>query len=440
MKKLFVILLMAALAINLAACGGKENSDGGQASGGTKGEASPGKKVNLTFQTLWADETSVQLRTLRKLIEEYTADHPNVSIEVDALNSSQQVLKLKTQAASNEMPDITVINPGAQMKPFVDGNKLAPLDDILAKDGLRETYLQGVLDYYTFDGKTYGLAEASDIAFVLYNKELFAQAGVEVPTTFEEMVEAAKKLRAKGITPMTIGEKEPWTGSFMFMNILLRLAGPDFLNDVNAKKRKFTDPEFVRAIEKLQDFIKAGGFVEGATSFDYAQSENLFLTGKAAMNFSASWSVSSLEESEIQDQVGVFLFPTVDGKGNLNEFMLAPGAGYAIAANTQHMEEAKDFLLFYTKNFPKKMFEIKGAVGLAQHVEGDLKEAGYSQMAQDVLELFKKVEGGTIAFDNTMDPNTTQTHLNGTQMLFVSDIKAEDLAKEHQNAFEANNP
>ncbi|WP_169082342.1 extracellular solute-binding protein [Paenibacillus sp. PL91] len=440
MKKLILVMVMSLFAISLAACGGN-NAPTEESSNPTNGNTSTEKKeVTLKFQIHTADESSVQLKALRQIVKDYTEANPNIKIEVDALNSDQQKLKLKTQAASNDMPDITVVNPGAQMKPYVDGGKLAPLDDILDKDGLRDSYQKGILDYYTFDGKTYGLSEANDIGLMYYNKELFEKAGVEIPTTFEEIVEAAKQLKAKGIIPMAIGEKEPWTGSFLFTNIVIRLGGASFLQDVIDKKKSFDDPAFVKSVEKMQDLIQAGAFQEGATSFDYEQGENLFLTGKAAMYYMGSWVTASIEGSEIQDKVVAKPFPTVDGKGDPNEFMLGPGSGYVISAGTKHMDESKQFLLYYMTNYPKKMFDMKGAVGLAQIVDGDFASAGYSQTAIDVLDIFKSVKGGSIAFDNLIDPSTTQYHLNALQGMFIQKIKPEDIAAEHKSNFDINNP
>lgn len=438
-----VLLSSLLLTAALSACGTSKEGDASSPSGtnGTSPAAgADGKKITLSVQTPYADETNANLKTLRKLIADYTAEHPNVSFTVDALPTEQQKLKLKTQAASNAIPDITSLNPGAQMKPFVDNGKLAPLDDILDKDGLRDTFKPGVLDYYTFDGKTYGLPETLDIAYIYYNKELFQKAGVEVPQTFEQLVADVDKFKQAGIVPITIGEKDTWPGSFFLMNIVLRQYGPGFLQDVLAKKKPFTDPAFVQSISKLGELVKAGGFEEGATNVDYSTAMNLFLTGKAAMYFSASWDQGSVETSEIRDKVGIFPFPTVGGKGDIGEFMLSPGNSYVVSANSKHMAEAKDFLHYYMTNFPKVMFEFKGGVGLAQNVEGDFQAAGYSKTAIELLKMFTTVKGGDLAFDNTMDPTTTQVHLNSVQNLFVSDENPQDVAQEHQNEFEANNP
>jgi len=440
------VTLAGVLTAGLTACGGGGDNAGGASPGASSGpaatkaaDAPKADKVTITFQNIYPDPTDPKHGMLKKIVAEYEAAHPNIKIELDSLNTDQQKLKLKTQAASKEVPDITIVNPAAQMQPYVDAKLLAPLNDMVEQNGLKGTFQEGILDWYTFDKNLYALPDGNNIAVVYYNKELFSQAGVKVPTTFEEMVEVVKTLKAKKIQPMAIGEKDTWTGSFLFMNMLLRTnGGPGFLKEVLAGKKTFEDPAFVEAVDAFQTLVQSGAFQEGATSFDYNAGENLFKTGKAAMYFMGSWATGGIETSSVNGKVGVFKFPTINGKGNPNEFMLAPGSAFAISANSKHLKETKDFLNFFMLNFPKEAFKVKGAVGIAQKVDGDFKAAGYSEMAMEVLGLFKEVKGGDLAFDNTMNPGTAQGHLQSIQNLFVQKVDSKSVAKEHQSAYQSN--
>lgn len=238
--KAFAIMMASALALTLAAC-----NNGQSASPGNSGEPSKGtatKDVTITFQNINPDPSTPSYKMIKQIVGQYEQDHPHVKIELDSLNTDQQKLKLKTQAAAKEVPDITIVNPAAQMKPFVDAGLLAPLNDVADKEGLKDTFQNGLLNYYSFDDKLYAFPDGNNIEVVFYNKELFKQAGIQkLPTTFDELITTVKTLKAKGITPIAIGEKDSWTGSLLFMNILLRTnEGPNFLNDVLTVRRRLT--------------------------------------------------------------------------------------------------------------------------------------------------------------------------------------------------------
>lgn len=439
--KAFALTMAGAMIFMLAACGGGQEgggtTDNSSSSGG--GEKS-GEEVTITFQNIYPDPTTPAHKMMNQLVEQYEKDHPNIKIELDSLNTDQQKLKLKTQAASKEVPDITIVNPAAQMKPFVDAGLLAPLNDVVDRDNLKDKFQDGLLNYYSFDSNVYALPDGNNIEVVYYNKALFEQAGIkETPKTFDELLEVVKTLKAKGITPIAIGEKDSWTGSLLFMNILLRTnGGPGFLQDVIDGKKTFNDPAFTEAVAAFQELVKAGAFPDGATSIDYNAGGNIFKTGKAAMYIMGTWETGAIDSSSVADQVAAFQFPTVNGKGDVNEYIIAPGSAFAISANSEHLEETKDFLHYFMTEMPKVKFELKDAVGSGHKIEGDFKAAGYSELAVGLNELFKNIKGGDLAFDNTMNPAVAQAHLSSIQNLFVTDADPAQVAQEHQAAFEAN--
>ncbi|WP_308637524.1 extracellular solute-binding protein [Paenibacillus silvisoli] len=440
MKTTAIALSAAALLLGATACGTKENNTADNTNAGTNTGNAGAKEVTITFQNIYPDPETPSYKMLHAIVDQYQKDHPNVKIELDSLNTDQQKLKLKTQAASKEVPDITIVNPSAQMKPFVDAGLFAPLNEMIDQNGLKDTFQKGLLDYYSFDGNVYALPDGNNIEVVYYNKDLFAQAGITAPpATYEEFIEDVKALRAKNITPIAIGEKDSWTGSFLFMNVLLRTnGGPGFLQDVLDGKKQFTDPAFTEAVSKFQDLIQAKAFNEGATSVDYNTGGNLFKTGKAAMMIMGTWETGAIDASSVGGKVGVFKFPTVGGKGDPDQFMLAPGSAFAISANSEHLQETKDFLNYFMLNMPKKQFELKNAVGSGQIIEGDFKAAGYSDLAIAVLDLFKGSKGGDLAFDNKMKPAIAQVHLSSIQNMFVQKVDPANVAQEHQAAYDSN--
>lgn len=164
------LALAGALTLSLAACGSSSKEDENKGTE-TGTETTPkAENVTITFQNIYPDPETPSYKIMKQIVDQYTKDHPNVKIELDSLNTDQQKLKLKTQAASKEVPDITIVNPAAQMKPFVDAGLLAPLNDMLEKDDLKGTFQEGILDFYSFDNNTYALPDGNNVAVVFYTK------------------------------------------------------------------------------------------------------------------------------------------------------------------------------------------------------------------------------------------------------------------------------
>ncbi|MFD0590037.1 extracellular solute-binding protein [Paenibacillus sp. GCM10027627] len=435
-KRALSLLLATALTLALAACG---NGNSETPAGSNKPTGKPeGKKITLTLQTLQTDKTTPPYQVEEQLVNDYMAENPNIKIEWDRLDTEQQKVKLKTQAASGEVADITMVNPGAQLLPFANGKVLAPLNDIVA-DGLNDSFLEGVLDYYTVDGNLYALPYDMNIAGIFYNKELFEKAGVQPPQTFEDLIASVPKFKEAGIPAFILGGKDKWPLSFMFTNVLQRVnGGPKFLDEVVKGNKQFTDPVFVEALQKTKDLIQAGAYQEGAATYDNNTASQQFRDGKAAMYFMGTWEVSSIDASAVKGKVGFLPFPTVGGKGDPKDYVIAPGTAYALGANSDNLEESKKFLKYFMTNYPKVAFEKKSAVGLAQKVEGDFKAAGYSDLAIEVTGRFNEVQGGDMNFDNVIEPATTQIHLTGLQSLLIQDVNVEELAAEHQKTWELN--
>ncbi|MBH5318933.1 extracellular solute-binding protein [Paenibacillus sp. GSMTC-2017] len=435
-KRVISLLLVVALTLLLAACGDKNEGTSVNKPAESKPE---GKKITLTLQTLQTDKSTPQYQVEEEIVNNYMKEYPNIKIEWDRLDTEQQKVKLKTQAASGEVADVTMVNPGAQLLPFANGKVLAPLNDIVEGE-LGDSFLEGVLDYYTVDGNLYALPYDMNIAGIFYNKELFEKAGVNVPTTFEDIIASVPKFKEAGIPAMMLGGKDKWPLSFMFTNVLQRInGGPKFLDEVVAGKKQFTDPIFVEALQKTKELIQAGAYQEGAATYDNNTASQQFRDGKAAMYFMGSWEISSIEASEaVKGKVGFLPFPTVAGKGDPKDYVIAPGTAYALGANSEHLDESKKFLKYFMSNYPKVAFEKMSAVGNAQKVEGDFKAAGYSDLAIDVMGRFNEVKGGDMNFDNVIEPATTQTHLTGLQSLLIKDVNVDELAAEHQKTWELN--
>ncbi|MBW5447099.1 extracellular solute-binding protein [Cohnella sp. CFH 77786] len=348
-------VLMTALIV-LTACGGKNDNaqesspaaSSPAASGGASASA-PAENVTLRFFSNLPDRKSGQGLAEQTVIDNYVKENPNVKIEVEALAEEPFKNKLKAYMASNEPIDVTMVHFGAEVGTLVSAGwveELNPKD----YEGEQYNFLPGVFKGFTFDGKLYGLPRNSDYEVIYYNKKLFDDNGIKVPTTLEELVDAAKAFRAKNIEPLSMNGKDLWSLALLYQNIAQRISGDQAsILDATAGKKKFADdPALLEAAKWMKKLADEKVFNTAYMTMDYGASQNLFTQGKAAMWYMGSWEAGMAANQQLSEEfrknLGVIKFPTVaGGKGKDTDLLAWNGGGYALVKASQHKEEAKKF-------------------------------------------------------------------------------------------------
>jgi raffinose/stachyose/melibiose transport system substrate-binding protein len=185
-----------------------------------------------------------------------------------------------------------------------------------------------------------------------YNKDLFDQAGItQTPATWTELLDDVKTLKAAGITPISLGEKDTWTGMHIWSYLATRLCGQEgFLAAANRSGGAFTDQCFVDAGKKLQELIALEPFQAGFLGASHDEMQGNFGNGKAAMELSGQWA-PSVESAQAADKVGVknlgfFSFPAIEGGAGKATDAMGGGNGFAIGKNAS--PEAVDFVMYLT--------------------------------------------------------------------------------------------
>src|SRR5690606_19662375 len=220
-------------------------------------------------------------------------EHPDIDIQTEILANEQYKEKIKVLTASNELPDVGITWAAGYMQPFVEGNMFAPLDDVVKAD----QFVAGTLDAFSVDGNTYGLPLELNITPVYYNKEIFEQNNLEVPQTYDEFLNVVETLVDKGITPITLGNKDRWTGSMWYMYLADRIGGKDALNNAINRTGSFEDPALVQAAEEISKLVDMGAFVKGFNGLSNDEAKGYFMNEQAAMYLMATWELPNYTTS-----------------------------------------------------------------------------------------------------------------------------------------------
>jgi raffinose/stachyose/melibiose transport system substrate-binding protein len=346
----------------LSGCGG--DSDGGSSDGTTTIEwwnistTQPAKSV-------WAS-----------LAKKFEAQNPKVKVKIVQLENDAYKSKMTALTASGKLPDIFHTWGGGVLKQQVDAGLVEDLTD-RTKD-FADGLLPAAKAPYLLDEKVYGIPFDIGMIGFWYNKALFKRAGIsEPPTTWDGFLDAVRKLKAKGITPLALAGKEKWPGMYYWAYLAMRTAGAGALQKANDDK-DFTSDEFVQAGQHLQDLVDLQPFQKGFLGAAYSTPTGQAAAvgnGKAAMELMGQWAptVEADAGKGLGKDLGFFPFPAVEGgKGAITE-VFGGGGGHALRRDAP--QAAVDFLKFFASEATDKtLVEKTGAIPVVPAAESALKD------------------------------------------------------------------
>ncbi|WP_020618082.1 extracellular solute-binding protein [Paenibacillus daejeonensis] len=419
--------LVAVMAF-VSACGGGGNSEGNGGESGSGG----GDQVTLTMMHPWT-APNPDNDVYKARIAAFEEANPGIKIEQDSVAAAQYKTKLFTQAAANNLADINVVWPGADLDPLVNGNLLHPLNDYMDNwDGLvREGSLVG----YSKNDNQYAIPTKQNfVDIIYYNKELLAQAGHDTfPDTYEGFITMIQDLKAAGITPISLGNKEKWPLQSSYMSVLTqRFAGADFLQKVVDGEADFNDPQFVKAVAVIDELTKLEAFNVDANNMDSVQAQDYLIQGKAAMHISSATVDGRIRiNNEEGDKFGIALFPAVEG--GAGEPGIAAGVSQFGIAIKSELDQAKhDAALKFMEYFVSEdLYKDLTSVGIMIPADIEIPEDA-SPYLKEMMELTSK--GSTPVFDAVIPTAAAKEFENGLQALTVGRGTPEGVAQDTQNA------
>jgi raffinose/stachyose/melibiose transport system substrate-binding protein len=341
-KKIISTLLCATLVAGMVAgCGSGTTSDSGSAaSGGTEaasassdGTSSDGSKTTVRM-TYWNSEDTVQAML------DYLAEAvPDVEIEFQFIDNSNYNTIVDTQLSAGEGPDIICESPASALKHA----KLGYLEEV---NDLGSLYSDAGTRLYSYDGNTYALPGISWFEGIYFNKDLFEENGIELPTTFDEYIAVCKQFQDLGIKPLAAGLKswEPMlknSMAFVTAEYLSQPEGENFCADYREGKTTLAgnwDPY----IEKWSEMITEGIYTTDMTGIDHDQALEEFATGGAAMFCSGPWDLDAIMAKNPDLNIDMMQFyGTQTSAGWL---IGGPGCGFAVNSASENKEAAMKVL------------------------------------------------------------------------------------------------
>lgn len=437
MKRLFAfVLAICMLTTAFAGCGQQAGTptepkaDQASTNEVEKKDEKPAKDVDLTFFTGKVETVDL----LDEIIAGFNAQSGGITVEQEYQNDASNIIKIKF--ASGEAPDIMT----TYEQEYVD---LSDMDEIWNR--LIPSMKESCTDINS--GKQYRICTNMTMAGFFYNKEIFAELGIEPATTWEGFVANLEKIKTEmpDVDPWFIFGSEAWhlghliefiPHGYIKAKYGATAAKTAMLNN-DKSILNFGDPNgamatFAAGLLELQEKGLINEDVLTATNDNCVDA---FVSGKAAMFSNGMWALSSVlaKDPEMADKIGFAPYPAMMEDGT-PMVLVAEDSGYSISADTEHVEEAKAFLTYlFSADNQKKYAESLGSPSAFMDVD--------AKWAPDSI-----VEGVNNAVSSAANIGFTNEKPAGfsgddagrmVQDLLAGKYTAEEFAKAYEAAWDA---
>lgn len=272
--------------------------------------------------------------------------HPEVTIEFESRGFEEIRQTAPMILNSDEVPDVMEYNKGNATAGFLSQNGLlTDLTDVAIEYGWDQILSPGLQTTSRYEngimgsGQWYGVTNYGEYVMVYYNKDMFAEHGVEVPTTFEEWEAAMQTFVDAGITPLSVGATE-YPAQHIFYQLVLSQADRDWVNafELYQGDVDFHDEAFTYAAEKIVDWVERGFISDDATGIPAEDMGVAFTNGEHPMMVSGSWWYGRFMNEIENFEWGTFLWPG-------NELHAGSGGNlWVVPANAKNKELAYEFI------------------------------------------------------------------------------------------------
>lgn len=280
-------------------------------------------------------------------MEDFKAMHPDVELVFEEKTFEVIMETARMVLSSKDVPDAMEINKGnATAGLYSKEGLLTDLTEVAKERGWDKILSPSVQTTCRYEngimgsGKLYGVTTYGEFVMVYYNKDMFEEYGVEVPTSLEEFEAVCDKFVAEGIVPLTLGAAEMWPQTHNWQELVLYEADRDLITNFQLLKGEvdFHGPAFTFGAEKFAEHVQKGYYGPNANAVSYTDANAAFFQSQVPMNLTGSWAFGMMMDQITDFDWGIFLMP---GK----KFNTGSGGNlWIVPQNAKNKDLAYDFI------------------------------------------------------------------------------------------------
>ena len=349
----------------------------------------------------------------QQVIDEFKKAHPGTDVNVSFIDEEAYKVQLPGWL-STVAPDIVNWHDGERMAYYAQRGLFEDLTGDWNKNGWNSTYAS-TKEASSYKGKQYAAPTVYYSWGLFYRKDLFQKVGIaDEPKTWDQFLDACKKLKAAGITPIAVAGRDAWTLAGWFDYLDLRLNGNAFHQKLMAGDVPYTDPRVKKVYTTWKQLIDAGYFIDNSLSYDLDSAQPFLFQGKAAMMLMGTFITGGFPAS-VKPEMGYFQFPIIDSKVPTAED--GPVESLHIPSKAKNKADAHAFLAFVET--PEIGAQLATGLGsLSANSKSPEPEDPISKIGFQIL---ANTKGGIAQFyDRDMTKEMADEGMKGMQQ-FVAD-------------------
>ncbi|WCF07441.1 ABC transporter substrate-binding protein [Paenibacillus thiaminolyticus] len=440
-KNMLVMLsLICMMSLFLAACGSGSDAkppEAAKPAAAGQGEGqqtdadkpSSGEKKSVEIFSWWTG--AGEEAGLLGLIKLFNEKHPdieviNAAVAGGAGTNAKAVLASRMQGG--DPPGTFQVHGGAELNTgWVAAGKMEGLNDLFAGEGWMDKFPQDLIEMVSEGGTIYSVPvniHRGNVIF--YNKKVFDDNGLTPPATFDDFFQAADALKEKGITPLALGDKEPWTATMVFEAALLGVLGPEDFKKLYTGEIAFDDARVKDALEKTKHMFSYSNDDHAARNWqDAAQ---LVANGQAAMNIMGDWAKGYFT-TDLKMQANVD-FGWIATPNSGDSFMVITDT-FGLPQNVKDADSVKEWLKVLGSVEGQDVFNpLKGSI--PARIDADASK--YDAYGQATIEDFKKSSLVPSLAHGSAAPEGFVTQVNQVMTIFVTNGDVEQAARSLRDA------
>jgi len=387
-RLLLAVAAAGVASLALAGCTGGGDDDGG---GGSDADCSEYEQYGTFDGETVELYTTIQAIELDYMVETFDTFQDCTGINVDVVGTQEAETQINVRAAAGDPPELMIIPQPGLLQRLVEDGYVIPASQSV-EDNVDEFWSESWKGYGTIDGTFYAAPLMASVkGWVWYSPAEFADKGVDIPETWDELLDLTATLAEESTAtykPWCVGfgsgDATGWPGTDWVEDLVLRLSGPDVYDQWVVGDVQFSDPEIRAAFEEVEkillnpEYVNGGfGGVESIVSTTFNDGGLPILDGNCSMHHQASFYESQWPEGTVvapDGDIWAFLTPKVDAS-----------SGDAVTG---------------------------GGEFVAKFVEGEAVDAVQTFMASDTWANLRVDLGGVISANKGLDPSLAKSDLS----------------------------